>query len=223
MSESEQVVHRRRFIRRYSRQSFLNNQQEQPRGQPVRGDAMSVSAISSSQLQPSSQVTSSTQSVHNNLRKFQADFLQLGSDLQNGTQSAAEADYSALQGLVPQGGAISTATSSNPIIQSFQQLGQNLQTGNAAGAKQDYSDLKQDFQHVDRAHGHHHSRVQDPGPTGQSSDDLGQALQSGNASSAQTAYQSLAQEFQQQSGLVDSAGLIPQLSESISNSVSVSA
>ena len=184
---------------------------------------MSVSAISSSQLDPSSQVRSRTQTVHNNLRQFQDEFDQLGSDLQNGTQSAAEADYSALQGLVSQGGAASTATSNNPIIQSFQQLGQNLQAGNASGAKQDYSDLKQDFQKVDHAHGHHHGRVQDPAAAGQSSDDLGQALQSGNASSAQSAYQSLLQEFQQQPALVDNAGLIPQLTASTSNSVSVSA
>ena len=161
---------------------------------------MSVSAVSSSQLDPSSQVSSSTQNVHNNLRKFQADFLQLGSDLQNGTQSAAEADYSALQGLVPPGSSASPTNSANPIIQTFQQLGQNLQAGNASGAKQDYSDLKTDFQKVDHAHGHHHFRVQD-----------------------QSAYQSLLQEFQHQPALVDNAGLIPQLSGSTSNNVSVSA
>src|SRR5579862_6667361 len=110
---------------------------------------MSVSAIPSSQLNPSSQIQSTTQGVHNNLRKFQADFLQLGSDLQNGTQSAAEAEYSALQGLVPPGSSASSTNSNNPIIQTFQQLGQNLQAGNASGAKQDYSDLKTDFQEVD--------------------------------------------------------------------------
>jgi hypothetical protein len=184
---------------------------------------MSVSAISSSQLAPSSPINSSTQSVHNNLRQFQQEFQQLGSDLQSGSRSAIKQDYAALQALVPQGSASSPTDSNNPIIQTFQQLGKNLQAGNASGAKQDYSDLKQDFQHVDRAHGHHHSRVQDPGPTGQSSDDLGQALQSGDASSAQSAYQSLLQELQHQPAPVDNAGLIPQLSASTSSGISVSA
>ena len=184
---------------------------------------MSVSAISSSLINASAQNSSSTQNVHNNLRKFQQDFLQLGSDLQTGSQSAIKQDYAALQGLVPQGSAASPTASSNPIIQNFHQLGQDLQSGNASAVKQDYSTLKQDFQHVDRAHGHHHFRVQDPGAVGQSSDELGQTLQSGNASTAQSAYQSLLQEFQHQPALVDNAGLIPQLSASTSNSVSVNA
>jgi hypothetical protein len=184
---------------------------------------MSVSAISSSLINASAQNSSTTQNVHNNLRQFQQEFQQLGSDLQTGSQSAIKQDYAALQALVPQGSAASPTASSNPIIQSFHQLGQDLQAGNASAAKQDYSTLKQDFQRVENTHDHHHFRVQDPGAVKQSFEDLGQALQSGNASSAQTAYRSLAQEFQHQPALVDNAGLIPQLSASTSGSVSVSA
>jgi hypothetical protein len=57
-----------------------------------RGDAMSVSSISSSSLIPSS-----NQNTQTNLRKFQQEFQQLGSDLQTGTLSAGRQDNTQLQ------------------------------------------------------------------------------------------------------------------------------
>lgn len=178
---------------------------------------MSVSAISSSSL-----INSSTPNVHNNLRKFQQEFQQLGSDLQNGTLSAARQDFSRLRGLVGQGSSSSPTSSStstsSPVVQSFKQLGQDLQSGSVSAARRDYATLKQDFQKI--AQSHHHHRVRDAGETS-GFDPSGLPPQSGSAASAQTAYSSLL-DFQQ-FGQGDGAALVPQFPQLSSNSVSVNA
>ena len=174
---------------------------------------MSVSAISSSSL-----IHSSTPDVHNNLRKFQQEFQQLGSDLQNGTLSAARQDFSTLRGLVGQGSSSSPTSISSPVVQTFKQLGQDLQSGSVSAARQDYATLKQDLQKI--AQRHHHHRVRDSGETS-GFDQSGLPMQSGSAASAQSAYRSLL-DFQQ-FGQGDGAALVPQFPQLSSNSVSVNA
>ena len=168
---------------------------------------MSVSAISSSSL-----INSSNQNVHNNLRQFQQEFQQLGSDLQNGTLSAARQDFSTLRGLAGNGSSSSptssSTSSSSPTVQTFKQLGQDLQSGNVSAAHQDFATLKQDFQKIAQSHHHHH--VRDAGAASPGADPSGVTLQSGDAASAQTAYTSLL-DFQQ---FGQGASLIPQFSPS---------
>lgn len=100
----------------------------------VRGDAMSVSGISSSCL-----IDSSNQNIHNHLRQFQKEFQQLGADLQTGTLSAARQDFATLRKLAPQGKSPSPTPSSSPIVQMFHQLGRDLQSGDVSAAQQEDS------------------------------------------------------------------------------------
>jgi hypothetical protein len=179
------------------------------------GDAMSISAISSSTL-----AASVTQSIQNKLQQFRQEFQQLGSDLRTGNLSAAQQDVSALPGLGSQSSSTSPTASSNPIAQAFNQLAQELQSGNVSGAQQDYSSLKQGFQKIDQGHNNlrHHVHGFDEG-SGQTLTQWGQAPPSANASAAQTAYNSLFQEVQQ---IGAGASLTPALQAATSSSDSVS-
>jgi len=176
---------------------------------------MSVSGISSGSL-----INSSTQNVHNNLRQFQPGFQQLGSDLKNGTLSAANQDFATLRGLVGQGNSSSPASSGSPIVQTFHQLGLDLQSVSVSAARQDYTTLKQDLQKV--AQNHHRSHLHHAGESSQPFDQSGTTLPSGNVSVAQAAYNSLLLDFQQL-GQSTGASLTAQFPELNSNSVSVSA
>jgi hypothetical protein len=204
-------------------------QRRQSSGTKVRfrGDALSVSAISSSAI-----ANTTTQSVHNNLRQFQQEFLQLGSDLQSGNLTAAKQDYAQLHNLAGEGEGSSGSTNpSNPLVEQFNQLGKDLVSGNVTGAQQDYSNLKQDFQKIDKEHDNHQFPVRDPGGPGQPSpagpvgpatpaDPGGLASPSADVVSAQSAYNSLLQGIQN----IGSEDLIPSFqAPSGSSSVSISA
>jgi hypothetical protein len=173
---------------------------------------MTVSGISNGL----STIGSSTQGVHNNLRQFQQEFQQLGSDLQSGNQTAAQQDYATLHSLAGEGGnsSVSTGlTSNNPLVQQFNQLGEDLVSGNVSGAEQTYGNLKQNFQNIDKEHNNHQSPVQDPGP-GQASP-ASPAVPSTDLSSVQTAYASLLQGLQE----FGSESLTPSLLSSTSLSI----
>jgi len=188
---------------------------------------MSVSSISSSSL-----IDSSNQNTQTNLRKFQQEFQQLGSDLQTGTLSTAGQDFATLPQLAAQGNLTSPSTSlstsptpsSSPIAQTFNQLGQAVQSGSVSAAQQDNTELQTNLQKAEHTHGHHHHPARDPLETSQGNDQSGQALQSGNVSSSSVpaAYNSALQDFQH-FGQGTAASLTPDLSALSSNSISVSA
>jgi outer membrane protein assembly factor BamD (BamD/ComL family) len=179
---------------------------------------MSVSGISSSSL-----FNYSTQDVQSKMKQIQQEFQQLGQDLQSGNLSAAQADFAALQQLLPQNNSTSSTQSNNPIAQAFSQLSQDLQSGNLSAAQQDYLTIQQDFQNqAAQTQGHHHHSG--GGGSGSSAisqlfEQLGQALQSGNLSTAQQVFSSLQQEFQQ---LSQSSGLSSTQSSSQSSSSRIS-
>jgi|ERR1700735_3964186 len=120
---------------------------------------MSVSGISSSNF-----AEYNTQSAQNTGQQIKQDFQQLGTDLQSGNLSAAQADFATLQQALPQNGGTSqtqaSATSqtqtSNPIQQAFAQLSQALQSGNLSAAQQDYATIQQDAQNQPAPTHHHH-------------------------------------------------------------------
>ena len=176
---------------------------------------MSVSGISSSSF-----FNYSAPSIQNRMQQFQQEFQQLGQDLQSGNLSAAQADFSTLQQLAPQGS--SSTQSNNPIAQAFSQLSQDLQSGNISAAQKDYATIQQDFQsHAAQMHGHHHHSGGGSGESeiSQLLAQLGQALQSGNLSTAQQAYSTLQQDFQQFAQ--NNGGLTQASSQASSNSISV--
>jgi len=180
---------------------------------------MSVSGISSSNLFD----YYSTQNIQNRMQQFQQDFQQLGKDLQSGDLTAAESDFTTLQGLMPQNNSTSSTQSSDPIAQAFSQLEKDLKAGDITAAQQDYATIQQDFQSQAaqmQAHHHHHGN----GGSGSSAisqlfEQLGQALQSGDLSTAQSLFSSMQQELSQSNGL--SSTQTP--STSSSSSISVSA
>lgn len=174
---------------------------------------MSVSAISTNRL-----IQSSNQNTPIDLQKFQKQFQQLGSDLQNGNLSSANTQFAALQQLVP--GSTSASQSQSPVVQTFNQLGQDIQSRSLPAAQQDYGTLKTDFNKIALNHSHH--RVNDPMETSQGNDQLGQTLQASNASTAQSAYSSLLQGIQQY-GPGSLASLTPDLPQLSSSSFSASA
>jgi hypothetical protein len=173
--------------------------------------AMSISAISGN-----SYSDYGSQSV---FHQIEQEFQQLGSDLQSGNLTAAQADFVTLQQDLSQtSGSSSSQTNnstSNPIEQAFSQLSQDLQAGNLTAAQQDYQTLQQDFQNqaaqwsqsahgTQGAYGHHHHHHD--GGSGSSSESsqisqlmsqLGQDLQSGDLTSAQQTFASLQSLFGQ--------------------------
>jgi|SRR5579863_4696384 len=95
---------------------------------------MSVTGISSSSFPDYS-----IQSVRNNAKQIEQEFLQLGKDLQSGNLCAAQADFTALQQLTPQNSSTSSTPSNSPLAQAFNQLAKDLQSGNLSAAQQDYT------------------------------------------------------------------------------------
>lgn len=149
---------------------------------------MSISSISAQNV-----TAYNLSNTLNPQQQISQEFQKLGADLQSGSLSAAQSDFSALQQLAPQSGANSTTSSAT---QAFHQLAQDLKSGNLSAAQQDFTQLQQDFQSQNsRVHHHHHH-----GGSGQDSQvnqlfqQLGQELQAGNLSTAQQTYASLQQD-----------------------------
>jgi len=142
-----------------------------------------------------------SQLFQNRMQKVRQEFQQLGSDLQSGNLSAAQADFAALQKMHPQSSSTSSSPTSSPISQDFNQLAADLKAGNTTAAQQDFTKLQQDFQ-SQQTQGHHHHRHHSGGDSSSSDvsqlfTQLGSALQSGNLSAAQQTYSAMLQEFQQ--------------------------
>lgn len=143
-----------------------------------------------------------SQLLHSRKQQVQHEFQQLGTDLQSGNLTAAQADLAALQKMRPQPPASSSAPRSNPITQDFNQLAADLKAGNTTAAQQDFTKLQQDFQSQGTQTHHHHNHHGDGGDSQSSQllSQLGSALQAGNLSAAQQAYSIMLQQFQQCSG-----------------------
>jgi Skp family chaperone for outer membrane proteins len=167
---------------------------------------MSVSGISSS-----SYLSQSVQSWQAKAQKIQSEFQQLGQDLQAGSLTQAQSDFSMLSQNVS-----SPLQSNSALAQAFGALGSALQSGNLSAAQQAYTTLQQDVQQAGQGHHHHHHHGEMNSQTTNSSgstlsqlfSSLGSALQSGNLSAAQTAYSTLSQDLQQ---LSQGAGTAAQL------------
>jgi outer membrane protein assembly factor BamD (BamD/ComL family) len=92
----------------------------------------------------------------------QAEFQQLGQDLQSGNLSAARQDFATIEQNVRQrtsqiihhhhhfSGAASQSSSTNSLAQEFGTLGQDLQSGNLSAAQSAFSQLQQSLQSADQ-------------------------------------------------------------------------
>jgi hypothetical protein len=138
------------------------------------------------------------QLLQSRMQKVKSEFQQLGTDLQYGNLSAAQADFATLQQLKSQGSSNSSTQGANPAAQDFNQLATDLKAGNTTAAQQDFTNLQKDLQTQPPTirHHHHHSSSGD-NQIGQMISQLSQALQSGNLSTAQKAYATLQQDLQQ--------------------------
>ncbi len=164
-------------------------------------------------------------SSQSTFQKIEQDFKQLGSDLQSGNLTAAQAVYFNQQQDHPQTSAASSQASAassqtsasssqtgNPIEQALNQLSQDLQAGNLTAAQQDYQTLQQDLksqaaqwfqpgQGTEGSWHHHHHYHNESSSSGRSSQisqltsQLGQDLQSGDLTSAQQDFTSLQSLF----------------------------
>lgn len=97
-----------------------------------------------------------TQIAGNRVQR-QAQFQQLGEDLQSGNLSAARQDFASLTSLLS--GATPSSTTTSPqstVNQDFQKLGQDLQSGDLSAAQTDYTQIQQNAAKAHTAHGHHH-------------------------------------------------------------------
>ena len=159
---------------------------------------MSVAGILSSAV-----FSIGSQLLQSRKHQISQEFQQLGTDLQSGNLTAAQADFAALQKMQPQPPARSSTPGSNPITQDFNQLAADLKAGNTTAAQQDFTKLQQDFQSQGTQthhHHHHHGGSSNSGGGSEISQlfsQLGSALQSGNLSTAQQAYSAMLQQFQQ--------------------------
>lgn len=136
------------------------------------------------------------------MQNVKQEFQQLGTDLQSGNLSAAQADFATLQKMQPPPPQSSPAQSGTSVSQDITQLSTDLKAANTTAAQQDLTQLQKDIQtQPPTAHHHHHHHSQS-GSSGDSTNSqlfsqLGTALQSGNLSAAQQAYSSMLQQFQQ--------------------------
>ena len=167
---------------------------------------MSIAGLLLNSLFANVQQTSNTSNTNNAsntnnqspFQTIQADFQQLGQDLQAGNLAQAQQDYVTLTQALP--GAQQNGTGT--LAQAFTALDNALQSGNPNQAQQAFSTLQQDIQQGPRAahHFHHHHGGGEGGAQGnsisQAFNALGQALQSGNLSSAQQAFATLQQDLQ---------------------------
>ncbi len=136
------------------------------------------------------------QNVSSKKQQFQAEFKQLGEDLQSGNLTAAQTDFAALQKDSPQ--LTSTSSQSSPIALELKQLAQDLQSGNTTAAQQDFANLQQSFQSQGtQSHHHHHGGGgQEQSSVSQLFSQLAQNLQTGNQADALQAYTGLQNAFQ---------------------------
>jgi outer membrane protein assembly factor BamD (BamD/ComL family) len=133
-------------------------------------------------------------------QKIQSEFQQLGQDLQAGSLTQAQSDFSTLSQNV-----LGSVQNNSSLAQAFSALGSALQSGNVSAAQKAYTTLQQDVQQVGEGHHHHHhagsssqsSTSSTESTLGQLFSSLGSALTSGNLSAAQTAYSTLTQDLSQ--------------------------
>jgi outer membrane protein assembly factor BamD (BamD/ComL family) len=180
---------------------------------------MSIASIASGSLAAILTPAPTPQFGQGKFQQIQAEFQQLGQDLQTGNLSQAEQDYATLSQNFPVAQSSTTASTANnasPIAQAFNALSQDLQNGNISAAQQDYATIQQDFQQqqqqgAGQVHHHHHhgggGGGQQNNQISQALNSLSSALQAGNLSSAQTAFATLQQDLQQfESGGSNSSG-----------------
>lgn len=123
---------------------------------------MSISGLTNSALDSLLSAAQSTQNGQGGLQQLEAEFQQLGQDLQTGNLTQAQEDYTTLsenfQNAQNTTSASTTAANSNPITQAFAALSQSLQSGDLSAAQQDYATLQQDIQQQEtgQVHPHHH-------------------------------------------------------------------
>ena len=110
---------------------------------------MSITGIASGLL---SILSGSQNNRVSNPGQFEAEFQQLGQDLQSGNLQAPERDFSTLRGearqTIGEVAAHSSGTAVNPIAQEFNQLARALQGGNLQAAQQAFMVLRNDFQQI---------------------------------------------------------------------------
>jgi Skp family chaperone for outer membrane proteins len=169
-------------------------------------ETMSISGLTNSALDSLLSAAQSTQNGQGGLQQLEAEFQQLGQDLQTGNLTQAQEDYTTLsenfQNAQNTTSASTTAANSNPITQAFAALSQSLQSGDLAAAQQDYATLQQDIQQqgTGQVHPHHHhghGGGQQDNQVSQALNALSTALQSGNLAGAQSAFATLTQTLQQ--------------------------
>ena len=167
---------------------------------------MSISGLTNSALDSLLSAAQSTQNGQGGLQQLEAEFRQLGQDLQTGNLTQAQEDYTTLsqnfQNAQNTTSASTTAANSNPITQAFAALSQSLQSGDLSAAQQDYATLQQDIQQqgAGQVHPHHHhghGGGQQDNQVSQALNALSTALQSGNLAGAQSAFATLTQTLQQ--------------------------
>jgi len=149
---------------------------------------MSISAISAA-----GDLGQSIQNWLAKAQKVQSEFQKLGQDLQAGSLSQAQADFSVLSQNIA-----NPLQSNSALAQAFSALGSALQSGNISAAQKAYSTLQQDWQQSGIGRHGHHSQATTNSSSSASTlpqvlSSLGNALQSGNLSAAQTAYATLQQ------------------------------
>jgi len=81
-----------------------------------------------------------------NTQLIQQEFQQLEEDLQSANLSGAQADFAALDRLLPQLTSAVQGPSNSLLGQALDQLSQDLHSGSLSAAQQDYSTIKQYFQ-----------------------------------------------------------------------------
>ena len=167
---------------------------------------MSISGLTNSALDSLLSAAQSTQNGQGGLQQLEAEFQQLGQDLQTGNLTQAQEDYTTLsenfQNAQNTTSASTTAANSNPITQAFAALSQSLQSGDLSAAQQDYATLQQDIQQQEtgQVHPHHHhghGGGKQDNQVSQALNALSTALQSGNLAGAQSAFATLTQTLQQ--------------------------
>jgi hypothetical protein len=168
-------------------------------------ETMSISGLTNSALDSLLSAAQNTQNGQGGLQQIEAEFRQLGQDLQTGNLTQAQEDYTTLsqnfQNAQNTTSASTTAANSNPITQAFAALSQSLQSGDLSAAQQNYATLQQDIQQQGTGqvhpHYHHgHGRGQQDNQVSQAPNALSTALQSGNLAGAQSAFATLTQTLQ---------------------------
>ena len=191
---------------------------------------MSISGLTNSALDSLLSAAQSTQNGQGGLQQLEAEFQQLGQDLQTGNLTQAQEDYTTLsenfQNAQNTTSASTTAANSNPITQAFAALSQSLQSGDLSAAQQDYATLQQDIQQQEtgQVHPHHHhghGGGKQDNQVSQALNALSTALQSGNLAGAQSAFATLTQTLQLGAGGNSGSINVANLSSSQSNGSNV--